>query len=98
MTLVCLLMVVFLWGRDVDATRVFVAAAVAHRVRSRVSSMGLLEAALGLDAFVGGVDLAGAGLGLLAHGFGQVAQAIGMVFGDQLAIGALHRAIVHVAR
>src|SRR6185312_469796 len=66
------------------------AKAFAHRVR-------LLEASFRLDPLVGGVDLAGAGLGLPAHRLGQVAEAVGVMFGNQLAVGALHRTVVRAA-
>ena len=67
------------------------------RQDARFCNIRVLEAAHFLDAVVGGVDFAGACLGALAHVFGQVAEAVGVVFGNQLAVGALDRALVGVA-
>src|SRR5574337_2053444 len=65
--------------------------------RASPASGLLLEAFCLLDPVIRGIDLAGARLGALAHVFGQVAEAIGVVFGNQLAIGALDRALVGIA-
>lgn len=68
-----------------------------QRLCRLIRRIAFAGAALFLDPVVRGVDLAGARLGALAHVFGQVAEAVGVVFGDQFAVGALDRAVIGVA-